>query len=60
MYYSNKLIIFLKIIILILIFFGLWNSLIIGGSWDEPFHAANGIRRFRYLISFGEYQNLQK
>ena len=57
--YSNKLIIYLKIIIIILIFFGLWNSLVIGGSWDEPFHAANGIRRLRYLISFGEYQNYQ-
>jgi len=59
MNYSNKLIISLKIIITILIFFGLWNSLIIGASWDEPFHAANGIRRLRYLISFGEYQNYQ-
>ena len=57
--YSNKLIIYLKIIIITLIFFGLWNSLVIGGSWDEPFHAANGIRRLRYLISFGEYQNYQ-
>ena len=59
MVYSNKLIIYLKIIIIILIFFGLWNSLVIGASWDEPFHAANGIRRLRYLISFGEYQNYQ-
>lgn len=59
MNYSNKLIISLKIIITILIFFGLWNSLIIGASWDEPFHAANGIRRLRYLTSFGEYQNYQ-
>ena len=59
MVYSNKLIIYLKIIIIILIFFGLWNSLVIGGSWDEPFHATNGIRRLRYLISFGEYQNYQ-
>ena len=57
--YSNKLIFFLKIIIITLIFFGLWNSLIIGASWDEPFHAANGIRRLRYLISYGEYQNYQ-
>ena len=57
--FQNKLIILLKIIITILIFFGLWNSLVIGGSWDEPFHAANGIRRLRYLISFGEYQNYQ-
>ena len=50
---------FLKIIIVIIIFFGLWNSLIIGASWDEPFHATNGIRRLRYLIYFGEYQNYQ-
>ena len=57
--YSNKLIIFLKIIIFILIFFGLWNSLIVGASYDEPFHAADGMRRLRYLISFGEYQNYQ-
>ena len=59
MYYSNTLIVCLKIIIVILIFFGLWNSLIIGASWDEPFHATNGIRRLRYLIYFGEYQNYQ-
>ena len=59
MNYQNKLIISLKSIMVILIFFGLWNSLVIGGSWDEPFHAANGIRRLRYLISFGEYQNYQ-
>ena len=57
--YSNKLSVFLKIIISILVFFGLWNSLIIGASYDEPFHAADGIRRLRYLISFGEYQNYQ-
>ena len=57
--YSNNLIVFLKIIISILVFFGLWNSLIIGASYDEPFHAADGIRRLRYLISFGEYQNYQ-
>ena len=57
--YSNKLIVFLKIIIVILIFFGLWNSLIIGASCDEPFHDTNGIRRLRYLIYFGEYQNYQ-
>ena len=57
--YQNKLVIFLKVITIILIFFGLWNSLVIGGSWDEPFHATNGIRRLRYLISFGEYQNYQ-
>ena len=56
---QNKLIISLKSIIVILIFFGLWNSLLIGASYDEPFHAANGIRRLRYLISFGEYRNYQ-
>ena len=55
--YSNKLIISLKIIITILIFFGLWNSLVIGASWDEPFHANDGMRRLRYLISFGENKN---
>jgi hypothetical protein len=59
MNYQNKLIISLKSIMVILIFFGLWNSLLIGASYDEPFHAANGIRRLRYLISFGEYQNYQ-
>ena len=54
---SSKLIFFFKAIILILILFGLWNSLIIGGSWDEPFHHINGNHRVRYLISFGEYQS---
>ena len=59
MNYSNKLIVYLKIIILILILFGLWNSLIIGASWDEPFHANDGMRRLRYLISLGENKNYQ-
>jgi len=56
---SNKIILILKFSIFFLLLFALWNSLIIGGSWDEPFHHANGVLRLRYLISFGEYQNYQ-
>ena len=59
MNHQIRLTVCLKIILIVLIFFGLWNSLIIGASWDEPFHAADGMRRLRYLISFGEYQNYQ-
>ena len=57
--YSNKLIISLKIVITILIFFGLYNSIVIGASWDEPYHAKNGMHRLHYLISFGENKNYQ-
>ncbi len=56
---SNKIILTLKFLIFFLLFFALWNSLIIGGSWDEPFHHANGVLRLRYLISFGNYENYQ-
>ena len=56
---SNKIILALKFLIFFLLFFALWNSLIIGGSWDEPFHHINGVLRLRYLISFGDYQNYQ-
>ena len=49
---SNKIILALKFLIFFLLFYALWNSLIIGGSWDEPFHHANGVLRLRYLISF--------
>lgn len=55
--YNKKLLFLLKIIIIIFVFFGLWNALIIGASWDEPFHAENGIRRLYYLISFGKFEN---
>ena len=56
---SNKIILALKFLIFFLLFFALWNSLIIGGSWDEPFHHINGVLRLRYLITFGDYQNYQ-
>ncbi len=54
---SNRLNFYLKLFIFFFLFYGLWNALIIGGSWDEPFHHINGIHRLRYLISIGEYQN---
>ena len=57
MLYINRLNYCLKLFIFFFLFYGLWNALIIGGSWDEPFHHINGIHRLRYLISFGEYQN---
>lgn len=54
---SNRLHFYLKLFIFFFLFYGLLNALIIGGSWDEPFHHINGIHRLRYLISFGDYQN---
>ena len=54
---TNKLNFYLKLLIIFFLSFGLWSVLLIGASWDEPFHHINGVLRFRYLISFGEFQN---
>ena len=34
----------------------MFNSLIIGLSYDEYFHHVNGLVRFKYLQSLGDYQ----
>ena len=44
------------ILIICLIVFSLFNSLIIGLSWDEYFHHINGLARFEYLKSLGDFQ----
>ena len=44
------------ILIICLIVFSLFNSLIIGLSWDEYFHHINGLVRFEYLKSLGDFQ----
>ena len=54
---TNRLNFYLKLLIIFFLSFGLWSVLLIGASWDEPFHHINGVLRFRYLISFGEFQN---
>ena len=54
---GNKLFIFKKILLLSAIFFAITNAIILGMSWDEPFHYENGIVRLRYLFSLGEYKN---
>ena len=35
----------------------IYNSTVIGFSWDEVFHHVNGLLRFNYLISLGDFQN---
>ena len=44
------------ILIICLIIFSLFNSLIIGLSWDEYFHHINGLVRFEYLKSLGDFE----
>jgi hypothetical protein len=43
--------------IICLIIFSFFNSLLIGLSWDEIFHHVNGLLRFEYLKSLGEFQD---
>lgn len=43
-------------LIISLIVFSFFNSLIIGLSWDEYFHHINGLARFEYLKTLGEFQ----
>ena len=45
-----------SILIICLIIFSLFNSLIIGLSWDEYFHHINGLLRFEYLKSLGDFE----
>ena len=43
-------------IIVLLLILSLYNSTIIGLSWDETFHHINGKLRFEYLVSFGNFE----
>ena len=45
-----------SILIICLIIFSLFNSLIIGLSWDEHFHYIKGLVRFEYLKTFGTFK----
>ena len=54
---GSKLFIFKKILLLLAIFFAITNAIILGMSWDEPWHYKNGIVRLKYLFSLGEYEN---
>ena len=44
-----------QIFIWVLIIFTFYCSLIIGFSWDEYFHHINGLVRYKYLTSLGEF-----
>ena len=46
-----------KIALTFLIIYSIYNSLILGTSWDEPFHLEQGRAVFNYLFSFGELNN---
>ena len=52
---GNKLFIFKKILLLSAIFFAITNAIILGMSWDEPFHYEMGKNRLKYLFSLGKY-----
>ena len=42
-----------NIILFSLVIFAVYCSLILGMSWDEPFHYLEGKNRLKYLFSFG-------
>ena len=46
-----------KIIIIFLLFFSYYSTLIVGLSWDEIFHYINGKLRFEYLKTFGKFKD---
>mgnify|MGYP001308704834 CR=1 FL=1 len=54
---QNKKELALNIIIIFLLFFSYYSTLIVGLSWDEIFHYINGQLRFEYLKTFGEFKN---
>lgn len=43
--------------IIFLLLFAWWSSLTIGLSTDEYFHHINGLKRYNFLVSFGEDKN---
>ena len=45
-----------SILIICLIIFSFFNSLNIGLAWDEYFHHLNGLLRFEYLKSLGDFE----
>ena len=47
----------LSLFIFIIIIFSIYTALILGFSWDESFHHVNGLVRFNYLISLGDFEN---
>ena len=54
---QNKKELALNIIIIFLLFFSYYSTLIVGLSWDEIFHYLNGKVRFEYLKTFGKFKN---
>ena len=46
-----------NIIIILLLLFSFYSTLIVGLSWDEIFHYTNGKLRFEYLKTFGQFKN---
>ena len=56
---KNKLSLIGIISILLLLCLAWWSSLTIGLSTDEYFHHINGLVRYKYLISFGEFEGYQ-
>ena len=54
-YTKNFLISFIAFLLLL----AWWSSLTIGLSSDEYFHHINGLVRFEYLKSFGEFKEYQ-
>ena len=49
----------LSSLIILMIFFAWWCALIIGLSWDEYFHHINGLVRYNFLISLGDFQKFE-
>lgn len=54
---NNKVNLILKISIFFILLLGFYNALMLGASWDEPFHHILGIERLAYLLSFGNLKN---
>ena len=53
----NKKELTLNIIIISLLLFSFYSTLIVGLSWDEIFHYINGKLRFEYLKTFGKFKD---
>lgn len=48
-----------KTLIFIILILGIYSSVNLGFSWDEYFHHVNGLIRFKFLSSLGEFEKYE-
>ena len=58
-YEREKINLIIKIFISFILILGFYSSISIGFSWDEYFHHINGLVRFKFLSTLGEFDKYE-